>query len=475
MDGVSRSFHFTVLGGAEEIGANCMHLSFGGTGIIIDAGLHPKERDIRAFPNIDALKYQDIDALLVTHAHTDHIGGMPFLLKQHPYLSMHTTALTRDIASVMLKNTVSLIRDQIELNKEMQDAISLYDKSIIEYISTVFETHGYGESFEVFGKRSQHPVECTFYDAGHIPGSAGVLLEWNGMSVFHTGDTCLQDQWLIPKASFPKHHVDVMFCESTNGAEESHPTKDSIMKECAQFINEITNANGSILIPCFALGKTQETLIMLHQMQRKGMIPHLPIYSGGMSKSISSVFDRYCYTSPRINPGFEISDIAVHPMPYEELSKAAFFSTPSIVIASSGMMHAQTTSHKLAMQWMQKPSFGILFNGWQEPDSPGYALSNSELGKPFLFSGHRIERKCKVASIRMSAHARKRDLLTLIRDIRPKTLVLIHGETSACEAIAMEAMDMFDGDVAILLPQQGETYDADGKRLSSRNDHFNFD
>lgn len=122
-----------------------------------------------------------------------------------------------------------------------------------------------------------------------------------------------------------------------------------------------------------------------------------------------------------------------------------------------------------------KPSFGILFNGWQEPDSPGYALSNSELGKPFLFSGHRIERKCKVASIRMSAHARKRDLLTLIRDIRPKTLVLIHGETSACEAIAMEAMDMFDGDVAILLPQQGETYDADGKRLSSRNDHFNFD
>ncbi|MGA1277503.1 MAG: MBL fold metallo-hydrolase [Candidatus Kapaibacteriota bacterium] len=464
---MSRSFHFSVLGGAEEIGANCTYLSFGGTGIIIDAGLHPKERDLRAFPPLDSIKYQDIDALLITHAHTDHIGGMPFLLKQHPYIGMHTTALTRDIASVMLKNTVTLIRDQIELSKEMQDAISLYDKSIIEYISTVFETHAYQESFEIYGKRSPYPVACTFHDAGHIPGSAGVMLEWNGLSVFHTGDMCLHDQWLIPKATFPKHHVDVMFCECTNGAEESHPKKEQIMKECAQFINEISNKNGSILIPCFALGKTQETLIMLHELQRKGMIPHLPIYSGGMSKAISSVFDRYCYTSPRMNPGFEISDIAIHPMPYEELSKAPFFSTPSIVLASSGMMHPQTTSHKLAMQWMQKSTCGILFNGWQEPDSPGYALSKSELGKPFLFSGHRIERKCAVKNIRMSAHARKRDVLSLIQDIRPKTLVLIHGETVSCEAIASEAMDMFNGEVKIILPMQGEIYDADGKRLSS--------
>ena len=154
-------------------------------------------------------------------------------------------------------------------------------------------------------------------------------------------------------------------------------------------------------------------------------------------------------------------------MLFRSLSKAPFFSTPSIVLASSGMMHPQTTSHKLAMQWMQKPSFGILFNGWQEPDSPGYALINSELGSPFLFSGHRIERKCAVKKVRMSAHARKCEVLSLIQEIRPKTLVLIHGETASCEAIASEAMDMFDGEVRIILPSQGENYDVDGKRISS--------
>ena len=132
MDGVSSDIQFKVLGGAEEIGANCIHLSIGGTGIVIDAGLHPKHRDLRAFPNLDALHHEELDALLITHAHTDHIGGMPYLLKKHPYLAMHTTPLTRDISSIMLKNTVSLINEQIEYSKEMQDAISLYDKDIIE-------------------------------------------------------------------------------------------------------------------------------------------------------------------------------------------------------------------------------------------------------------------------------------------------------------------------------------------------------
>jgi len=458
MDGVSSDIQFKVLGGAEEIGANCIHLSIGGTGIVIDAGLHPKHRDLRAFPNLDALHHEELDALLITHAHTDHIGGMPYLLKKHPYLAMHTTPLTRDISSIMLKNTVSLINEQIEYSKEMQDAISLYDKDIIEYISTVFETHLYGESFEILGKRGLSEILCTFHDAGHIPGSAGIILEWNGKSIFHTGDMCLHDQWLIPKARFPRHHVDVMFCETTNGSEASHATKVSIMKECAQFINEISNANGSILIPCFALGKTQETLIMIHELQMKGMIPHLPIFTGGMSTKISRLLDRYCYTSPRLNPGFELSDIPQHPIPYESLSKAPFFGTPSIVIASSGMMHAKTTSYKLALQWMQKPNYGILFNGWQEPDSPGYALSHSEAKKSFLFTGHRIERSCAVKTVRMSAHARKADIHELIRDIRPKTLVLIHGETESVEHIAAETMEYFDGDIRIILPREGTAY-----------------
>ena len=172
--------HFNVLGGTEEIGANSTFLNFGGTGMIIDAGLHPKNRSLHAFPSIHSIEDEPTDALLITHAHTDHIGALPYILKEQPYLRLITTALTRDITSVMLQNTNKLIRDQIDISQFKQDALSLYTKETAEYISTVFETYSYKEPFEIIGRRGIMPVKCTFFDAGHIPGSAGILCEWNG-------------------------------------------------------------------------------------------------------------------------------------------------------------------------------------------------------------------------------------------------------------------------------------------------------
>lgn len=154
--------HFNVLGGAEQIGANSTFLNFGGTGIIVDAGLHPKNRSVHAFPSIHSIEDEPTDALLITHAHTDHIGALPYILKEQPYLRLITTALTRDITSVMLQNTNKLIREQIDISQFKQDALSLYTKETAEYISTVFETYSYKEPFEIIGRRGLMPVKCTF-------------------------------------------------------------------------------------------------------------------------------------------------------------------------------------------------------------------------------------------------------------------------------------------------------------------------
>ncbi len=451
--------HFNVLGGTEEIGANSTFLNFGGTGIIIDAGLHPKNRSLHAFPAIHSIEDEPTDALLITHAHTDHIGALPYILKEQPYLRLITTALTRDITSVMLQNTNKLIRDQIDISQFKQDALSLYTKETAEYISTVFETYSYKEPFEIIGRRGIMPVKCTFFDAGHIPGSAGILCEWNGLSVFHTGDVQFKKQTLIPGASFPKHHIDILFCESTNGAKESEELSFANSKaELAKFINAISNQNGSILIPSFALGKTQEILCIIFEMQQKGLIPTLPIYSGGMGKKISAIVDRYCYTSPRIKPGFEIADIPQIDIPYDDIEKGPYFSTPSIVIASSGMMNPGTISYKLAHSWMQKRNYGIAFIGWQDPDAPGYALCHSEPNQKFMFGPHAVKRQCAIKNFRFSAHACKEDLLGFIEQVQPKLLVLLHGDQEACESLAASASNIMHDGMKILLPKQGKKY-----------------
>ena len=291
MDGInnpSQSVYWKVLGGAEEIGANSLYVNLGGTGIIIDAGLHPRLRNSHAFPAVQFIEDEQVDAMILTHAHTDHVGGLPFLLKHQPHVQLIATPLTRDLSGIMLNNTIKLINQQVEKDMFSRDALSLYTSETAEYIATVFDTVQYREQYSLQGKRGLSEVICTLHDAGHIPGSAGVSLQWNGLSIFHTGDVQFKNQALIPGAHFPRHHVDVLFCESTNGSADSFDMeKQRDRAELARFINRISNQNGSILIPAFALGKTQEILTILHELQRKGAIPHLPIYTGGMGKKIS--------------------------------------------------------------------------------------------------------------------------------------------------------------------------------------------
>lgn len=450
---------FRLLGGAMEIGANCTYLNIDGTGIFIDAGLHPRRRDQAAFPDMDAIQDMPADALILTHAHTDHLGGLPYVLRQMPHIRLLTTPATRDLSSIMLGNTVKLIRHQLEPGLFAQQALELYDKKTVEYVSAVFDTADYGKQTELYGRYGNQPILCTFHDAGHILGSAGVLLEYNGISIFHTGDVQFRNQAILRGAAFPRHHVDLLFCECTNGAAELADTSYNDQKQkLAKFINTITNQNGSVLIPAFALGKTQEILTVLYSLMHKGSIPHLPIYTGGMSRKISSVYDRYCYTTPRVQPGFEISDIPQTDIPGEDLLNAPFFSTPSIVVASSGMMNQGTTSYKLASKWIQYRNFGIAFIGWQEPDSPGYALAHSEIKQPFEFGGAKLKRNCQVERFRFSAHAAAGDILDLIADMRPKNLVLMHGEPEACDAIADAASGLLPYSSRIIIPASNKEY-----------------
>ncbi len=452
-----------MLGGAEEIGANSCYVNVGGTGVIIDAGLHPRRRDKMAFPQMQYVQDKPVDVFVLTHAHTDHLGGVPYLMKAQPNLRMIATRPTRDLVEVMLRGTIKLL--QLDNPDELPPgALSLYDRSLADKFSMVFEGFAYKDPITITDGewstgegRTREALTMTLHDAAHIIGSAGVLMEAGGAAIMHTGDVQFAKQALLPGASFPRHHMDALIIETTNGADENPRNYKQEKDRLAQFINEITGNNGSVLLPVFALGKTQEVLKIVYNLMNAGKIPRLPVYTGGMSRRISQIYDRYCYAVPRVEPGFELGDIPQISIAYDEMLSGKYFTQPSIVIISSGMLNVGSPSYQLAQRWMEISHFGIGMMGYQDPSAPGYDLLQSERGKPFLLAGKKVTRKCHLDKFRFSAHSPREMLLDYIFDVKPNHLFLIHGETEAAESIGLAVKENLPL-TKVYIPALGKSY-----------------
>lgn len=445
-----------VLGGAEEIGANCTYIDLEGTGFLIDAGLHPRDRAEHAFPALEMLEQRTADALVVTHAHNDHIGGLPFVMRRMPHLRPLMSHATRDLSHVMLHNTSKLLRSEVS-KWFAADALEYYNREQIELLRHAFEAMPYGEPLTIRGWNGRADVKLTLHWSGHILGSASVALECNGLSILHTGDIQFDNQSMIAKARTPRKHVDVLITEATNCETGIPNQREAESKRLGAFIADVTNNNGSVLIPSFALGKTQELLRVIYSLMRKGTIPTLPIYAGGMGAQISKIYDQYCYTEPMMEPGFEVSDIPQHRIHVNDLFNDEYLKNPSVVIAASGMLNKGTLSHSLAKSWMTRPAFGVAFIGYQDPDSPGWQLANSVAGTPFSFGNKQLSRSCRVERFRFSAHASKDGLVDFITDVRPGTVCIMHGSPNACDALALAVHEQLPK-ARIIIPALGRPY-----------------
>jgi len=446
-----------VLGGAEEIGANCTYLQLDGTGVLIDAGLHPRNRDGAAFPDLESLEMRPVDLVAITHAHTDHLAGLPYVVRRYPQVRTLMSFATRDLSHIMLNNSSKLLRTDVG-KSFTKEQLEYYHPDQIELLRRTFEAIPYEEKTSFKGYSGAHEVDLTFHWAGHILGSAGVSLECNGLRIMHTGDVQFDAQPFIKKARFPKIHADVLITEATNCATDRPNDFTGESKKLAAFINKISVAGGSILVPCFALGKQQEMLTKLHELMLKGSIPRLPIFTGGMGVKINKVYDQYCYTDPVKVPGFEVSDIPQERLRFGDLFTGAYMKHPSIVLAPSGMMNKGTLSYALATQWVTRPSFGMAFIGYQDPDSPGHHMLYSKPNVAFDFGGRKLTRSCHLERLRFSAHASLEGIVDYITDVRPSTLVIVHGETEACDLLALCVRERLPG-TRVIIPRQGVSYD----------------
>jgi len=435
---------FLPLGGANDIGASCYYLNIEGTGIILDSGTHPRKFGIDSLPRFELLKDLNVDAVLISHAHQDHIDSLPFLVQRHPYIRIVTTPQTRAIAEITLHNSVNILTEQLK----DETTIRAYTHDEIDLLIQSVEWQEYQKQFIVNGYRhaSSDPVYASFHDAGHILGSAGTLVEHNGRSIFYTGDVNLEKQSLLAGAKLPKRKVDVLILECTHGSTDSEllPSRTSEQARLAKSANMILGRGGSILVPVFALGKMQEMLSMFWKLMQKGSMATTDIYTGGVGKKLCSVYDKNRYTVGYNDTDFVLSDIPQKDL-YDVEHIDDLLRHQCIVLAGSGMVIQNTLSFKMAQRWLTNPKAGIFTVGYMDQETPGYRIATSNKGDLIqLTDAHEPQNvSCDIDRFRFSAHSNRDGILSIVDTLRPSTVILVHGEHDSIDWMGYSIIKRF--------------------------------
>lgn len=424
---------FLPIGGGNEIGANSYYLNFNGNGVILDCGIHPQKTGLESLPNFDLIKDKSVDYCLISHAHQDHIGSLNFLVKRFPYVKIITTPQTRALAELTLHNSVSILKKEIE-----EDDFEFYSHDEVDLLIKMIEYKEYQNKFELnsYHQQKDANVNCTFYDAGHILGSAGILLENNNHKIFYTGDINHSSQTLQPTAQLPETKIDTLILETTYGATDSNLLLDwdSESQRFAKEANNILNNGGSILIPVFSLGKTQEMLGTIWKLMLKRKLTTVDIYIGGLGTKINRAYDYNRFTVRRVDEEFELNTIPQKDY-YEISNPEEFFKHPCIVLASSGMMIKGTASYNFARRWIKQKDSAIFTVGYMDTKTPGYVIANAERRDKIQLTDfdELTEINCTIKNFKFSAHARREDLLSLVDKLKPDSIILIHGDEEALD------------------------------------------
>jgi len=450
---------FTALGGCGEVGANSYYLELDDTGLLLDAGIHPKKYGHESLPMIDALKKKEIHSILISHCHIDHLGALPVILKYFPTPRIFMTRPSFPVSMRMLHNTVTVM-ERLKEEKWIAE-YPFYTHQEIDMIANLFQAMDYDRAFCIPSMKgsSRSDLEGVFLDAGHILGSAGVLIRGREGTVFYTGDTCFHDQTVIKGAVYPDEKIDLLIIENTlcSSAEAEKKRRGNEVQRLAAEIRRVAERGGSVLIPTFALGRTQEILAVLDRLKKRERIPDIPIRVSGMGQVFSKIYDRFSLQTRRKDPGFLFKDIATKKLGPKAPMNKKLLKDPCIVVATSGMLNEKTPANKIARNMMKDPRHGIFFVGYLDEDSRGFQLLAAEKGQEVVLdeSAESTVKNCDVLSFRFSAHSHRSEIIKVVQDLNPRKVILVHGEEGSIGWTA-EMVRQMDNGIEVILPEVGK-------------------
>ncbi|MEP4078323.1 MBL fold metallo-hydrolase [Haloferula sp.] len=443
-----------------EIGSNSYLLDTGDARVILDAGMHPKHEGMDSVPRFDELEEDSIDSAIITHSHLDHIGSMPVMLRDQARTKVFFSPAAKEIGFALLHNSVNVMQ-----SKRTELGITdypLFSHRELDDIERTIETRALERPFDL---DEDGTIRATFHDAGHVLGSVGVTLKTKGQTLFYTGDVNFEPSTLIKGAAFPEDHVDTLIIETTRGDSErpAEYTREAEEQRFADHIVKTLERRGSVLIPVFAMGKTQEVLTMIHRFKERGIIPEkTPVYIGGLSTKMTVIYDKFAKgQTRRSDDDFRIlKDMDLQAGTRRRSRAPIIPQAGSIYCLSSGMMSENTVSNGFARAgFLENKKNSLLFVGYADPDSPAGHIRAAKPGDKIV-----LDKRCppvpfnaEMEVFDFSGHATRDALLDYILKVKPKRTFLVHGDPKAAQWFADQLKTKLP-DTEAIIPEPGKDY-----------------
>jgi metallo-beta-lactamase family protein len=446
----------TFFGAAQSVTGSMHLVEAGDQRILLDCGLHRGPRDeARTINKHFPFDATTLDAVVLSHAHVDHCGNLPNLVRQGFQGPIYCTPATRDLIDVMLADSARIQEEDAAVagfvgHRPQPTRAPLYTRTDAALTVDQCITIPYGETQEL-----SRSVQVQFIDAGHILGSAMVLLTFRQSGrtyrIAFTGDVGRRGLPFLSEVS-PVPAADLLICESTYGG-RLHDPVERMAARMSDVVRRTVARGGKVLIPAFSLGRTQIVLHYLQRWMHAGQLPRLPIYvDSPLAHDISEVYRQH---APNFqSPGTE--HLPVHyVLKQDESQEVTRGEDPCIIVASGGMCEGGRIIHHLRHH-IDDPRTALVLVSYQAPHSLGHRLL--ERNPTVHFHGKKWNKWVEVVELNgFSGHADQNDFLALLGATVNETgrIRLVHGEVAQSQALATTLRKHGFRDVEV--PQREET------------------